>query len=421
MNLQVIKNRILFWIKKVFLYTFFILLAFFTLGFLILQFPQVQTALIGRYLSGFSQVVGFPTTVKSIDLRWYDRLELHHVVIKDSENNTMISVDRLFVNFELLSLLRNGNVNLDAAEVNRAEVSLSKIAESDTSKNLNINVFIKKVNEKFSSGGGSHSSVKLNIGEIALSESKFNYNDNERDSIKNGFDYHHFRLNVDEGNINAFQVIGDTIQFDVASLDIVDRQTHLNIKDLSTYFRISQSSMEFLNVNMKAGNSVISDTIIFTYGSQDDLSDFNDKVNIHAKLKNVVLDPKDLALFTYGLAPLPHPVKLSGTVKGKISRFVFSNMNIAWGNSRIEGRLSMDGMPNVNESFTDLKIRDGVIDQNDIRFLLSEKTFNALRPLGLTRTKAEFTGFINDFVARGNLSTQLGRIESDINLKINET
>ncbi|HLZ17615.1 MAG TPA: hypothetical protein VKQ08_11270, partial [Cyclobacteriaceae bacterium] len=139
MNLQVIKNRILFWIKKVFLYTFFILLAFFTLGFLILQFPQVQTALIGRYLSGFSQVVGFPTTVKSIDLRWYDRLELHHVVIKDSENNTMISVDRLFVNFELLSLLRNGNVNLDAAEVNRAEVSLSKIAESDTSKNLNIN------------------------------------------------------------------------------------------------------------------------------------------------------------------------------------------------------------------------------------------------------------------------------------------
>jgi len=150
MNLQVIKNRILFWFKKIFLYTAFITLTFFALGFLILQIPQVQTALISRYLSGFSQVVGFPTTVGSMDLRWYDRLELRNVKIKDPENNTMISVEHLLVNFEVLSLLTSGKVNIDAADVDNAEVSLIKIAEGDTSKNLNFNVFIKKINEKFS-------------------------------------------------------------------------------------------------------------------------------------------------------------------------------------------------------------------------------------------------------------------------------
>src|SRR5450432_764081 len=102
MNLQVIKNRLLFWFKRIFLYSTFILLVFFTLGFIILQFPRVQTALISRYLSGFSQVVGFPATVERMDLRWYDRLELINVKIKDPENNTMISVDRLLINFELL-------------------------------------------------------------------------------------------------------------------------------------------------------------------------------------------------------------------------------------------------------------------------------------------------------------------------------
>lgn len=420
MNLQVIKNRLLFWCKKIFLYTIFIALTFFTLGFLILQFPQVQTALINRYLSEFTQVVGFPTTVESMNLRWYDRLELRNVKIKDSENNTMISVKRLLVNFELMGLLKNGNVNIDGAEIDHAEVSMISIAENDTSKNLNFNQFIKKINEKFS-GGGGQSSAKLNISEIALNDSKFIYNDKEKDSIKNGFDYHHFYLDVDNGNINAFQVIGDTIQFDVKGLDVLDRQTHLDIKNLSTYFRISQSSMEFLGANLKAGKSVISDTIIFTFKSQDDLSDdFNGKVNIRAKLKNTILDPQDLAFFTYGLPPLPHPVKLSGTVTGKVSRFVFSKMDVAWGSSKIEGRLRMDGLPNINETFIDLKIRNGIIDQNDIHFLLKEKSFNALKPLGTTRTTAEFTGFINDFVAKGNLITKLGKINSDLNLKINE-
>ncbi len=411
----------MFWFKRIFLYGIFTLLVFFTLGFLILQFPQVQTALTSRYLKSFSQVIDFPTSVESIELRWYDRLELRKVKIKDPENNTMISVDRLLVNFEIFSLLLKGDVNIDAADIDHAEVSLIKIAESDTSKNLNINIFIKNINEKFSSGGGGKSSAKLNISEIALTNSKFNFNDTESDSIKNGFDYYHFNLDVDDGDINSFQVIGDTIQFDVKSLDILDHQTKLDLKDLSTYFRISQSSMEFLNLNLKAGKSVVTDTIIFTYQSQDDLNDdFNNKVNIRAKLKNTVLDPHDLALFTYGLPPLPHPVKLNGVFSGKVSRFTFSKMNVAWGNSRIAGRLRMDGMPNINETFTDLKINDGIIDQNDIQFLLLEKTAKALQPLGKIQARGEYTGFPNDFVARGNLITQLGKINSDVNLKINE-
>ncbi len=402
------------------MYTAFAVLTFFILSFLILQFPQVQTALTNRYLSGFSQVIGFPSTVGQIDLRWYDRLELHDVKIKDPEQHTMISVGKLSLNFELMSLFKSGNVNIDAATLDRAEVNLVKIAEGDSSKNLNINVFIKKINEKFSSGNGGPSSGKLNIGEIALSQSKFIYNDTEKDSIKNGFDYHHFLLAVGEGDITAFQIIGDTIQFDVGSLQIQDRQTQLKIKDLNTYFRISQTSMEFLGVTLNAGKSTISDTVIFKYQSTDDLSDFNNKVSLVAKLKNTVLDPQDLQWFTYGLRPLQQPLLLSGTITGKVSRFVFSNMTAAIGKTKIKGRIRMDGLPNINETFIDLKIIDGTVEQNDVRFFIPENVHDLINPLGRTHVQAEFTGFPNDFVAKGNLATQLGKIYSDVNLKVDD-
>src|SRR5258707_12014407 len=225
MMLEVIKNPILFWVKKILLYSAFAFIAFVSLSFLIFQFPEVQTALIGRYLKGFSQVIGFPTVVERIDLRWYDRLEMKKVLIKDPEGNEMISVGSLIVNFGFLDLITNGKVNIEAADIDRAKVSLIKIPESDTSKNLNLNIFIKKINQKFSSGKDGQSSAKLNIGEIELDNSQFVYSEPEKDSVKNGFNYRHFHLDVTNGNINAFQVIGDTIQFDVRSLQVQDTKS----------------------------------------------------------------------------------------------------------------------------------------------------------------------------------------------------
>ncbi len=410
----------MFWSKKFFLYLIFTSIGFVALSLLILQFPEVQTFLIGRYLKGFSQVVGFPATVEKMNLRWYDRLEMQQVLIKDPEGNSMISVKKLVVNFGFLELITNGKVNVDAADLDGAKVSLVNITESDTSKNLNINIFIKKINEKFSSGSGGHSSAKLNISEIALDNSQFLYSRPEKDSVKNGFNYHHFHLDVTNGDINSFQVIGDTIQFDVKGLQIQDRKTKFKIEELSTYFRISQSSMEFLKMTLRAGKSFVSDTVIFKYQSTEDLSDFFNKVNIKAKLKKTFLHPKDLALFTYGLPELPQPVTLSGSISGKVIRFVCRDLDLAMGNTRISGRLSMDGLPDIRETFIDLKINQGHFTQNDIQPFVPEKFAGLIRPLGRTLIRGEFRGFTNDFVAKGDLATSLGKIKSDVNLKVNE-
>jgi hypothetical protein len=177
--------------------------------------------------------------------------------------------------------------------------------------------------------------------------------------------------------------------------------------------------MEFLNTRLRAGQSFVSDTVIFKYKSMDDLSDFFNKVNITAKLKNSVLYPKDLALFTYGLPELPQPVTLSGSISGKVIRFVCRNLDLAMGNTRISGRLSMDGLPDITETFIDLKINQGHVTQNDLRPFLPENIADLIKPLGRTQIRAEFRGFINDFVAKGDLATALGKIKSDVNLKVN--
>ena len=307
MKWQVIKFRVLQWLKRILFYGLYAILIFFIVGFSILQIPSVQKSLLSRITRGFSEVSGFDIQFDRFYLLWYDRLEITGLRIADPQHNSMIEAGKLFVNFSLSSLYENKDINLDAVSLTGGVVNLISIPSSDSTKDLNINIFIAEINKQFSSGGGGRS-PKINMGEVLIEQSIFSYNQTDKDSIQNGFDYNHFRVAVDEGNLDNFKVVGDTIEFQVGSLQIKDYQTQLNIKQLSTFFRISQGGMEFLGLNMNVNDSHISDTIIFKYRSQADLSDFNSKVNINVHFKDTELYPADLALFTSGIEKLKEPL-----------------------------------------------------------------------------------------------------------------
>ncbi len=139
MNLQVIKNRI----RKILAYTAAGILFLLISSFLIIQMPPVQNRLIDGFLKEFSKVTGFRASVKSFRMLWFDRLELDGVVVYDLENNEMITAKKILINFKVSQLFEQNNVNIDGVFLDSAHVLLTKINESDTSRDLNFNVFIE--------------------------------------------------------------------------------------------------------------------------------------------------------------------------------------------------------------------------------------------------------------------------------------
>ena len=420
MNLQDIKNRFFRRFKKIAAYTILIVVGCITLGFITLQIPTVQENLISRYLTTFSKVSGFKATVESFTLVWYDRLEIFGLEIKDPENNTMIRAKRLKVNFVFHSLLQKNNVNIDAIELDNAQVSLITIPDTDSSKDLNINILLARLNKMLSSGKGG-SGAKVNIAEININDALFRYNDEKKkDSITPGFDSRHFSLSIPEVLAQNFKIIGDTTQFDVLSLQATDIKTKLKVEQLKTFFRLSQNSMEFLGLNLKAGKSVVTDTIIFKYKSQQDLSDFTNKVNLKAHLTNTILFPEDVALFAPKISLLKNPLHLNGTLSGRLNKLFYKHMNIEYGNTILNGSVEMDGLPNIKETFINLKLSKSKIDIRDFAFVIPEVSYTRLAPLETFILNGTFSGYITDFVARGDFEGPLGKIVSDINLKVNE-
>src|SRR5688500_7909795 len=187
MNLQVIKNRI----RNTLVYTLTALLFLLISAFLILQIPPVQNYLIGKFLKDFTEITGFKTSIKSFRMLWFDRLELRGVSVTDPESNEMIKAREILINFKLSQLWENRNVNIDGVFVDSAHVFVTKINESDTSRDLNMNVFIYRINQGYSSGSGGKrgNPPKINIGEAFVNRSQFTYINQDRDTVPTGFDY----------------------------------------------------------------------------------------------------------------------------------------------------------------------------------------------------------------------------------------
>ncbi len=359
-------------------------------------------------------------TFSSFYIAWYDRIEFHDLMVKDPNDSTMIKAGSLYVNFSISSLLKGGDINLDGAVLDSADVKLIEIQESDTLRDINFNVWINRISEGYGGSGGSGKSPKVNIGEIVVTNSHLGFNNTDADSLKDSFDYNHFQLALNNIESQNFQVIGDTIQFQLNSFQAQEQKSKLLISDIRTYFRLCQTSMEFLGLYLKAGESTITDTITFHYNQLRDMNDFNTKVNMHARLKNTVIDPRNLQVFSPSAITIGQPIHLDGTIKGRVNRFSYNNMKVSVGNTTLKGKLDMDGLPFINETFISLNVKSGKADINDLRFLFPEDIYVRLKAFKKFDLSGSFIGFKNDFVANGKFNTQLGKIRSDINLKVNE-
>ena len=372
-----------------------------------------------QFLSGFSQIVGFKTTFSAIRFSWFDRLVLDGVLIEDVEHNEMIGVKRLMVNYKFSSLFQGKNINIDAVYIDSARVFFTKITGLDSNTRLNINEFIKQVNDRYGTTNKGGKTRQINIGEAIVTNSRFAYDNTGRDSLS-GFDYNHFAINISDAQLQNFMALGDTVQFNMNSLAAQDQKTKLGIKQLSTFFRISQKSMEFQGVNLKAGQSTISDTIIFNYNSQVDLDDFVNKVKIHAHLHNTIIDPHDLSLFAPAMKRFQLSLTMNGIIQGRINNFRYTNMELQAGKSLLQGSIAMEGLPDFNETFIVLHLKNSRVDLNNLSFILDESISKRLTPLGVVSLNGQFLGYPTDFVAKGDFSNNFGRIISDINLKVNE-
>ncbi len=263
----------------------------------------------------------------------------------------------------------------------------------------------------------------INVKHISLSNGSFkSEKETERLPYTDKFDGQHLLFAAINGNLKNVQFIKDTVFADVNLA--TKEKCGFEIKKLQAALKFTPDVMEFSKMALVTGKSRLGNYYSMSYESfTSDMSDFLHSVKLDGKFENSSLHSDDIAFFAPELKTWNRIVEITGSAKGTIDNLIAKKMLIKTGNTIVDGDLTLRGLPDIKTTFIDFKANTLATNYNDLVILvpaLKNITQPRLNKIGNITFKGNFTGFINDFVTYGNITTSLGNLVADINMKLPE-
>lgn len=384
-----------------------------------LQFPHIQTKASNFLADYLSNKLGMDIEIGYVNIYWFSHVYLERVLVKDTKKDTLFSINKARLNFNINSLIQGRNFTLDKAVLNGADIRVLRNAPDNV---FNINLFFDGIKELTKSGLPDSLKGVFLIKKFELSNSTFTFSDQSKDSIVTKFNYNQFRLDNLQASGENLSAQGKNFQLMVNEFNCTDSATSLDVKQLSGFYQITKKSMVFRTFNLNVGNSQIEASMVFQFDSIQSMKDFNNNVKIICDVKKSKIYSRDLGYFASTFNKYRQNYYLDGFFSGKINRFDVKNFNLSFGSlTRIRGSVNMSGLPDFNDTFIDLKIENSLLNPPDLVQYLGEKTIVGLEKFGQSSFNGRFIGFPIDFVADAVFVTQIGSVDGDINFKLDQT
>jgi hypothetical protein len=240
-------------------------------------------------------------------------------------------------------------------------------------------------------------------------------------SIPNTFDESRIILSELNGQFKNTRFIKDTLQSQV-NLSLKDRGGFV-IKQLKADYKFTPKIMEFKNLDLVTSHSHLKDYYAMHYHSfGEDMGNFIQDIVLEGNFIDSKLSSDDLAYFSPDTKSWHSIFSVNGKVKGSVDNLVAKDIKISDGKQNyLEGSVSLRGLPNIEETFIDFNSKKLSTSYYELVKLIPEikKITNPnLSALGKINFVGNYTGFIRDFVTYGQLTSDIGTLQTDLHLKI---
>lgn len=386
---------------------------------LALRLESVQTRIVSFLAKKATEKLGYQCSIGGFYLDWVDFARARDVQVLDKEGHTMIRVKEIKINLKLADLLEK-NINLDLVGLSEG---LVEIRRSKKTGKLNFVGFSDAILDWVNGGDTSRSPDPpvFTIEKSRLEGMTFGYVDETEAPLPGQFDYYHFHLDGISGLVHNFWQRRDTIRLRAENLVATDRVSRLEVKSLNTLFGFTQQDMFLSEMKARIGSSYLTERIAFRYKDLNDFDDFNHRVEIDARLDSSVIHASDVAYFAPALKNWKEVYTASGQFSGSVDNFRWRKMELRSGKSTLlKGTLHMRGLPEVGETFVDLRLKPSRVNPADLEFYAGKQAAEYLGMLGIFDVTGSFTGFFRDFVTRSTFQTRLGKIDADMQMELPE-
>lgn len=260
---------------------------------------------------------------------------------------------------------------------------------------------------------------QLLVKKFRITNARFRFDDENVMPDTTRFDTYH----MDFANANLFfdnvRFTGDSIVGKIAQISCKEK-SGLQVDTLYGDARVTPFISELNNLYIKTPNSRLRDYFSFNYNRFPDFNYFLTKVIMKGDFRNSIVSVNDLSVFAPELIGNNQSLNFRGRILGTVDNLKARQLDISAGKvSFLRGNISFRGLPDVNETFVDLDLDEARSCYSDLRIILPKIQFpENLDKLGMMNVTGNFSGFFKDFVAYAVLSTDIGVVNSDLNMKI---
>jgi len=384
-----------------------------------IQIPAIQTKLVQFATKQLSQKLNTQVSIQHVNIKFFNAVELQQVFIADQQNDTLLFANSVTAKISLLKFNQQ-KVTISDINLNNGRIGLKRFAGSG---DYNFDFIINALQSNDTTSTPSAWDIKLE--KIALINQTFSYKDyryNDTTPCINFEDIYLTNLNVIANDIVLYK---DSVALKINQISLHEKSGFV-VNNLQADAVIADTLIRLRNLSITTPNSKIDGHYRMEFTSYNDFNDYIDKVFMRAEFKPSTVSSNDIQYFAKELFGLNTTLKISGVARGTVNHLKLKNLDVSCHNvTRFKGSATMDGLPNVEQTFFNVLVDEFVSNKEDIE-KIPEFPFNKNQKIRLPDNfalletcsiKGKFTGFLTDFVAYGNVHTALGFISTDINLK----
>jgi hypothetical protein len=401
---------------KYFIIFFGVIILLPTVLYLLLQTAEVQTFLVKRITNHFSAQINSTISIGSIEYKFFNKLSINDVMIKDQNNDTLLYAKTINANIRYIDF-KNKSFRLGKVSLKKPVIALI----TDTTGLMNLTWYlnlIKSPSDTTKKGGGVFA-----VDEIDITNARFSLINRNSEKAKTKIDFGNMNLSGLNGIIEDFKTLNDTTSFTIYNLGFTEK-SGFRVKKLNSSVVIAKQNIFLKNAFISCDSSVLNIARLgILPDSASGFKNFTEKVKLDVLLDKSLISSVDLKYFVAFADSLNESVWLSGKVLGTVSELRGRNIKLSYRNStNLDCDFDFSGLPKIESTFLYIGVNSLRTTANDLEKIKIKgknviATPSPIDKLGNISFNGSFTGFTTDFVTYGEIRTSMGNVRTDISLR----
>lgn len=419
------KNKGIKKIRKIFCLILLGILFIPTAVYLILSVDSVERRILQRFSHEAFMSLGADVSFDDVSFQFFNKVEFTNLCVYDQSKDTMLYVPELILRVDLIRLAGK-KLNFGKIILNRADIRLRQ----NSSKILNSQFLLDALKSKDTISPSTK--WNLSVRNIQLNQARFSLQldtSQRHGPVKDLHQVDFSRLKVQDMTL---QVSGLTpldsggVSFRILKLQLKER-SGFELTYLSANVLINKNQILCRNLSViTPRTTLISPEFSLLFPSFKSFSRaFASEVQLLFNVPRSTVAFSDLGYFIPLFRPYAEVFSFSGRVEGTIDHLYAKQLEVSYANSSLfRADVELEGLPKIRSTMIYVDCRELTTTPNDLQRIQLPRspTGHMILPGPLKHVTAfsyagKFTGFFDNFVAYGTVTSNLGTLVTDLWIK----